>query len=179
MHAGAAARTGIVHAGAAAKRRGCGPQWPPLEMRAGDYWPEHFEPEFVNGARANRARIGRPQDACTQVRGLNRRVWTTVAPVANAGRQLLAGRFRAPIFGRCARKPGASRPPTGCVHAGAWTESQGVDHSGPRRKCGPAIIGWLISGPHFWPVRAQIGREKGAHRVSARRCGGHGWHRLK
>ena len=67
MHAGAAARTGIVHAGAAAKRRGCGPQWPPLEMRAGDYWPEHFEPEFVNGARANSSRIGRPQGACTQV----------------------------------------------------------------------------------------------------------------
>jgi len=149
---------------------GCGPQWPPPQMRAGDYWRANSGPPFSSRSRPNRARAGRPQGACTQVPGRNVGVWPTVAPAAIAGRELLAGRFWAPIFGRCARKPGACRAPTGCVHTGAGPECGGVAHSGPRRKCGPAIIGAPILGPHFWPVRAQIGRVQGAHRVRARRC---------
>jgi len=149
---------------------GCGPQWPPPQMRAGDYWRANSGPPFLAGARPNRARAGRPQGARTQVPGRNGGVWPTVAPAAIAGRGLLAGRFWAPIFGPCARKPGACRAPTGCVHAGAGPECGGVAHSGPRRKCGPAIIGAPILGPHFWPVRAQTGRVQGAHRVRARRC---------
>ena len=46
---------------------GCGPQWPPPQMWAHDYWRANSGPPFLAGARANRARAGRPQGACTHV----------------------------------------------------------------------------------------------------------------
>jgi len=91
---------------------GCGPQWPPPQMRARDYESANFGPPFLASARANRARARRPQGACTQVAGPNGGVWPTVAPAATAGPRLLARQFWAPILGRCARKAGACRAPT-------------------------------------------------------------------
>jgi len=56
--------------------------------------------------------------------------------------------------------------PRGCMHPGAAAEWGGVDHSGPRVKCGPTIIGAPILGPLFWdgvrPNRARAGRPQGA-----------------
>ena len=69
-----------------------------------------------------------------------------------------------------ANRAGLGGSSTGCVHGGGSADLRGVAHGGPRRKCGPAIIGAPILGPHFWPVRAQTGRLQGAHRVRARRC---------
>jgi len=88
---------------------------------------------------------------CQPWRGLNRRVWTTVAPVANAGRRLLAGPFRAPIFCRCARKPGASRAPTACILAGAPECPVFGDIAcplGPRDRSD--ILGYRICGWQQW-----------------------------
>jgi len=136
--------------------------WHPARLSSPDREADHR----VRARRCRSAHRDRARRCCRQKAG----VWPTVAPTGNAGRRLLARTFRAWVCKRRPRKPCAHRAPTGRVHAGAGAESEGVDHSGPRRKCGPAIIGRPISGPHFWPVRAQTGREQAAHWLRARRC---------
>ena len=70
----AGAQTGSVQSAHRVRARrwrgrmgGCGPQWPPPQMWAHGYWRANSGPPFLAGARANRARAGRPQGACTHV----------------------------------------------------------------------------------------------------------------